>query len=152
MDIRTPLVANLEAAAAVQPPMRAFYDPPIAAQALRRLDPPPRNAGDDTALSQCGAIGRRIIAFVGMQLLGPLARPTPWAFNRLHGIHHFLHHRYFGDIGGREEDRERDPVAVDHKMALRARFAAIRWIRPGFFAPPGAATVAASIAARLQSI
>jgi hypothetical protein len=43
-------------------------------------------------------------------------------------------------------------VGIDHKMALRARFAAIRRIRPGRFAPPGAATLDASMAARDQSI
>jgi len=37
-------------------------------------------------------------------------------------------------------------------MALRALFAAIRWIRPGRFAPPGAGTVAESKAALDQSI
>jgi hypothetical protein len=37
-------------------------------------------------------------------------------------------------------------------MALRALFAAIRWIRPGFFAPPGEGTVEASMEARLQSM
>jgi hypothetical protein len=37
-------------------------------------------------------------------------------------------------------------------MALRALFAAIRWILPGFFAPPGEGTVAASMEARFQSI
>jgi hypothetical protein len=42
------------------------------------------------------------------------------------------------DMGGRERHRQRDPVSVDHKMALRARCAAIRRIRSGRFAPPGA--------------
>jgi hypothetical protein len=37
-------------------------------------------------------------------------------------------------------------------MLLRARFAAIRWIRPGFVAPAGVATLAESIAARTPSI
>jgi hypothetical protein len=38
-------------------------------------------------------------------------------------------------LGGRQLNRERDPLAVDHKVALRARFALIRRIRPGCLAP-----------------
>jgi hypothetical protein len=48
--------------------------------------------------------------------------------------------------------RERDALSLDHKMALRARFAAIRRIRPGRSAPLGAGTENESIQARLQSI
>jgi hypothetical protein len=48
--------------------------------------------------------------------------------------------------------RERDALPVDHNMALRARFAAIRQIRPGRRAPFGAGTENESIQARLQSI
>ena len=41
---------------------------------------------------------------------------------------------------------------VGHKMALRALFAAIRRIRPGLFAPPGAGTLAESSEALDQSM
>jgi hypothetical protein len=56
------------------------------------------------------------------------------------------------DIGGRQGYGERDSVSVGHNVALRARFATIRWIRPGFSAPPGAGTLAESSDARDQSI
>jgi hypothetical protein len=56
------------------------------------------------------------------------------------------------DIGRPEGNGQRNPLPVDHKMALRARLAAIRGIRPARWAPPGAGTVLASIAARAQSI
>jgi hypothetical protein len=48
--------------------------------------------------------------------------------------------------------RKWDPLAFDHKMVLRARFAAIRRIRPGRSAPFGAGTENESTHARLQSI
>ncbi len=41
---------------------------------------------------------------------------------------------------------------VDHNMAFRALFAAIRRIRPGLFAPPGAGTLAESSEALDQSM
>jgi hypothetical protein len=56
------------------------------------------------------------------------------------------------DIGPREFRCQWDALPVDHNMALRARFASIRRIRPGFFAPPGAGTLAESSEARAQSI
>jgi hypothetical protein len=55
-------------------------------------------------------------------------------------------------VRGRETDDQGDASAVDHKMALRARFAAIRRIRTGFLAPLFAGTLAASRLARDQSI
>jgi hypothetical protein len=56
------------------------------------------------------------------------------------------------DISCRDRHRERDALALDHKMALRARFAAIRRILPGFSAPPTAATLEESNEARDQSM
>jgi hypothetical protein len=47
---------------------------------------------------------------------------------------------------------ERDPFSFDHNVALRARFAAIRWAWTGFFAPPGAGILPESMQARDQSI
>jgi hypothetical protein len=56
------------------------------------------------------------------------------------------------DVRRREADDQGDASAIDHKMALRARFAAIRRIRPGLIAPLFAGTLAASRLARDQSI
>jgi hypothetical protein len=42
-------------------------------------------------------------------------------------------------VRGAHQDRERDAVGVDHKMALRALFAAIRWVLARFLALPGPA-------------
>jgi hypothetical protein len=39
------------------------------------------------------------------------------------------------DVGGAHEDRERYALGVDHKMALRALFASIRWVLARFLAP-----------------
>jgi hypothetical protein len=59
------------------------------------------------------------------------------------------------DVGRREPDRERDALAVDHQMALAARFAAIRRVRANLLvrpSPPLAGTLEASRLARVQSI
>jgi hypothetical protein len=59
------------------------------------------------------------------------------------------------DVGRREPDGERDALPVDHNMALRARFAAVRRIRANLLlgaSPPLAWTLDPSRLARDQSI
>jgi hypothetical protein len=56
------------------------------------------------------------------------------------------------DIGPRDGHRQRHTIPVDHEMALRAHLATIRRILAGLFASPGAATLALSSDARVQSI
>ncbi len=56
------------------------------------------------------------------------------------------------DVGRRVPHRERDAASVDHNVALRALFAAIRRVRAGLFAPPGAGTAAESKEALPQSM
>lgn len=72
-----------------------------------------------------------------MQLLRPLSWPAARRLDRLNGIDGGFHHLDIMDIGRREGDGQRDAVAIDQKMALRPRFAMIRRIRPGRFAPQG---------------
>ena len=55
-------------------------------------------------------------------------------------------------VGRSVPHREWNASFVDHNMAFGALFAAIRRIRPGLFAPPGAGTLAESSEARDQSM
>ena len=55
-------------------------------------------------------------------------------------------------VGGTQEDRQRDSLAVDDQMAFTAWLAFIRWIRTGLFAPLFAGIEALSRQARDQSI
>ena len=66
----------------------------------------------------------------------------------LDGVEGGEHHLRIVHVRGAHQDRERDAVGVDHKMALRALFAAIRWVLARFLPPPGAGTAAESSAAR----
>src|SRR5262249_42551225 len=132
--------------------MCPLYDPAVAAQALRGLNPPACNPRRDASLPQSLALRRCIVGLIGMQLGRPLTRPPVGTFDRLHSVQGDFHQLAVRDIGPREGNGQRNPLPVDHNMALRARFAAIRWIRAGRWAPRGAGTVAESIAARVQSI
>lgn len=154
MEIGPSFVADRQSAKAIEPGVCPLNDPPMPAQPLARLDPPPGDAWRDPPLAARGATACVVVALVGVQLDGAAARstasPTGLADWR-DGIERRLEHARIMDIGGREPYREGDAASVDHQMALRARFATVRWIRPGRFAPLLAATLAESSDARDQS-
>jgi hypothetical protein len=152
MDIRTALVAHLQPSEAVQPRVRALDNPAIPAELLLRLNALAGDARRDPPLAQRSLVLLRLVPFVRVQLHRALAGAPSWPLDRLDGIHGFFQHRSVVDVRSRQQDRERDTLFVDNKMPLRSLFAAIRWILPGFFAPPGAGTVEESIAALVQSM
>jgi hypothetical protein len=154
MRISAALVAHRQPTEACEPGQGAFDHPAMASEALARLNAPPRDAGDDATLATGRTTACVIIPFIGVQLGGAPTRPTTPARGlpeRWTGIQHDLQQLRVMDIGRREPHRERDSVSVDHKMALRARFAAVRGIRSSRFAPLLAATLAESSEARDQS-
>ena len=152
MDVIASLVANPESSEAAEPGQRALGNPTLAPKSLLRLDAPSRDAPLDAPSSQRLATLGEVVSLVRVQLLGTLSRTTSGTLDRLDAIDQLLEQHRVVDVGRREPRRERDALALDHNMALRARFAAIRRIRAGFGAPPGAATLAESREARDQSI
>jgi hypothetical protein len=76
MEVRTPLVPHLEPTEAIEPRERPLDHPTIAPQPLTRLDAPPRDAWDDTTSAQRPPTAWVIVALIGMQLHGALARPS----------------------------------------------------------------------------
>ena len=154
MEIRAALVAHGQSAKATQPRQGAFDDPAMPTEAFAGVDAPPSDARDDAARATSGAAAREVIALVGVQLGGTVSRPTTSTArlpNRHDRIQGDFEHFGVVHIGRREGYRERDACSVDHKMALRARFAAIRRIRADRFAPLLAGTLAESSEARDQS-
>src|SRR5215212_392091 len=140
MDVSPVLVADLQAPEAVEPGERPFDHPPVASQAVLGLDTTARDAGDDAALAQGQTEVTVVVTLVGMELVrsatGPAAR---LGADGLDGVDGGEHHLRIVHVRGAHQDRERDAVGVDHKMALRALFAAIRWVLARFLAPPGPA-------------
>lgn len=76
MDVRPPLVADLEAAEAIEPREGAFDDPAMAAEPLAGLTASAGDARGNATLTAGGATVREIEAFVGVQLLGAATRPS----------------------------------------------------------------------------
>ncbi len=152
MDIWPSLISNLEPTEPIEPRESALHHPAVATEALTRLDPPTCDARDDAASPQRLSTAREIISLIRVQFVWPLPRASPRPPNRRDGIYCCLQQHRVVHIGSRLSHSKRNALAVDHKVALRARFATIRRVRAGFRAPPGAGTLAESNEARDQSI
>jgi hypothetical protein len=74
MDVLPPLVANLQPPVAIQPRERPFHYPPVASQPFTRLDAPPGDAWSYAPLPERLAAAGEVVALVGVQLFGALAR------------------------------------------------------------------------------
>src|SRR5258708_14552063 len=86
-----------------------------------------------------------VVTLVGMERVrsatGPAERLGADGLDGVDGGEHQLRSVH---VRGAHQDRERDAVGVDHKMALRALFARVpacgwRWVLARFLAPPGPA-------------
>ena len=152
MDVRVALVAHVQPPEAAEPGLGALHDPAVAPQPLARLDAFAGDPTADPASPQILPTMRRCVGLVGMQLGRASTRATPGPLDGLDGVQYRLEQTAIVHIRGRELHRKRDAGPVDHNMALRARFAAIRRIRPGGAAPFFARTLVLSRLARDQSI
>src|SRR5829696_9340955 len=152
MDIRSPLIAHAQAAEVIEPGQRALDDPAMAAQADAGVDALAGNAHPNVAPGQRLPAARIVIALVGMKLVRPLAPLTRRRLDGRDGIQEVLEQHRVVPLGAAQERGERETGSLDHNMALRPRFAAIRRVRSDEIAPLLAGILALSSETRLQSI
>ncbi len=151
MDVGAALVADHQSAHLAQPGEGPLHDPAMAPEPLGRLHAAPGDPWLDAATTQRLARSTEVVALIGVQLLRTSPRPTDFAAHRRNRIDQALEEEDLVAVGRRDLFGERDAVGFDHKMALRARFAAIRRIRASLRSPFFAGTRAASMEARDQS-
>ena len=151
MDVGAPLIADGEAAKAVQPCQCSLDDPAMSAQSIAAVEAPSGNAGLDGAFPAFAPAAAMVIGLVGVELVRALARTSTTVAHAWHGIQSGCQHHAVVPVGRAHPHSERGAPAIDHKMALRARFSAIRRVRAGLGTPLFAATAALSRDARLQS-
>ena len=151
MDVGAPLIADGEAAKTVEPCQRSLDNPSVSAQPFAAVYASPGNAGHDPALPAFAPAAVMVVGLVGVELVRALARTSTTVAHAWHGIQGGCQHHTVVPVGRAQPHPERGALPVDHKMALRARFAAIRGVRAGFCTPLFAATAALSRDARLQS-
>jgi hypothetical protein len=152
MNIFPTFISDPQTAITVQPGEGAFHHPTMLSQTNSFVDSAATQSVDNASISQGLAMPVAVVAFIPMQFFGTVSPFSIWTRQLGNGIHHLQEHGDVTHIGRGVSDYERDSFSFDHNMALRARFSAIRWIRPGFCAPPGAGTLPESIEARDQSI
>jgi hypothetical protein len=152
MDVLASLVAHLQPPLAVQPGQGALHPPAITPRSCAGAAPLARNPRDDVTRLQHPTAARLASAFVRVQLVGSLPRPSARPGQRGHGVHPRRPHLRIVGVRRRMPDRQRDTAAADHAVALRARLAPARRIRPGFFSPPGAGTLPEASEARGPSM
>ena len=151
MNIISAFITDFQTAKAIKPSQCSFHDPTMSAKLLTFVNPATCNSRENVALAQGLAIFLTVITFISIQLFRALTWPSKFLADCRDSIYHRLKHRSLVDVGSRVPYRQRDALPFDHKMALRARFSAIRRVRAGRFAPPGAGTLPASREARDQS-
>ena len=152
MDFSQSLISDFQPAVAIQPTVRPLHYPTMPPQPLRRLNAFAGDAWLDAAPPQCSSFLPRVIGFVSVQLRRAFARPPAGALDRADRIDGLFHHSDVVHVCRRDSHGQRDPLALDHQMAFRALFAAIRRILPGERAPFCAGTADESRDARDQSI
>ena len=155
VNVEPALVANGQSAVVVEPSQSALDHPSMLTQPLTAFYTTPGNPRSDTPLAQSFSAPVKVVSLVCMQLRRSLSSSSTKMLsllNRFDSINNVGKSVGVVDVGGSADYSEGNPLSVDHKMALRARFSFIRRIRAGTFAPFLARTVAESTAARDQSI
>jgi hypothetical protein len=151
MNICSALITDFQTAITVQPSKRSLNDPTMSSEPFTTLNSSSCDPWDYPSFSQDFSIMPTVVTFVGVEFLRTLSRSTTLLTNGRDGIHHRFQHDRFVHMGTGMPYGKWDASSFDHKMTLRARFSAIRWVRAGRFAPPGAGTMPASRLARDQS-
>ncbi len=151
MDINAALKAGSQLAEGSQPRMGALDHPAVAPEPIIVLNTSAGNTVLDTPALEVRAAAGKVVAFVGMQLVGPAPRPAWLATHGRQGIDQFLKDHRTMAVGSGDAKRQRDALAVCDDVALAAEFAPVRGIGPCMQAPRGLGTLAPSIQARLKS-
>jgi hypothetical protein len=152
VNVEPTLIANDESAKLAKPRQGPLDDPAHPAGMSAGIDLLAGNAIKDPPGPQHRMTAGVIVALVGMQLRRPRAGPAAGAADRRHCRQQGPEQMAVIHVGRGQVQGQRDTLAVGQHMALRARFAAIRWIRAGTRPPFFAGTMAESMHARDQSI
>ena len=153
MDVGSALVSDGQAAVAGQPGEGAFHDPAVSAEVGAAFDATSDNAWGDAAGAALLAAAPVIVGLVGVELLrsaawaAPVPVPDGWD-----GVEGCCQHAAVVAVGAAQCQAKRRAPGIRDEVALGARLAAIRRVRPDFRTPLLAATLALSSAALRQSI
>jgi hypothetical protein len=152
MQLLPALVADRQAAVAVEPGEGALHHPAVPPQVGLALHALAGDAALDAAAPQVAATATHVVALVGVQLLGPSPPPTVGLRNRRDTLDQRFERGLVGAIRPGQPGGEREAPPVGQDVMLTAFLAPIRGVLAGRRAPLLAGTLALSRQARDQSI
>src|SRR5689334_4144337 len=107
MDVVAALIADDEAAEAVEPGQCALGDPAMSAKFFAAVDAAPGDPRSDAALAARSATEAMIVGLVGVQLVRPASWPAAAAFDRRDRIECRRQHHAVVPIGRAQHNAER---------------------------------------------
>ncbi len=136
MEVGAALVADSQASEPGQPSEGTLHDPPMAAQPGAAFDTTPCDAWRDAAGAALTATAAVVVSLIGVELGGPTARTSPvlgpHARYRIQGGRQ---HTAVVAVGAAQRQAKRRALGIRDEVALRARLAAVRRVRPNLDAP-----------------
>ena len=151
MAVYSALESHSQLAEGSQPGMSSLDYPAVATQSIIAFDAPARDPILDAAHPEMASATRIVVAFVGMQFVGPASRsasPSGDSWQRVH--QGFEDHRVVS-IRPRHAEHQRDALPVRDDVPLAAELAAVCRVGARVRAPRGLGTDDPSILARLRS-
>jgi transposase len=152
VDIHASLVAHPQSPKLIEPGHGALNHPPMLAERGAGVDALARDPNPNAAITHRLTATRDVVRLIGGPRGGPHPSLTRGLFDGRNGVEQGFEGNGIVPVGSAQADGERRAPAAGHNVTLRARFAAIRGIRPGLAPPLLAGTLALSRQARLQSI
>ena len=140
MNVDASLEANPQLAEGSEPGVGSLDDPSVRAELVVALDASASNAVLDAAPLRVRAAARVVVAFVGVQLGRPAARPPGLAGHSRQRIDQRLEEHRVVAVGAGNAEHERDTLGVGHEVAFAAELAPVRRVGPGVQAPRGLGT------------
>lgn len=152
MNIRPTFITDSEPSEPIYPSMGSLNHPAVSSKPILGLNPPAGNPRLNATFSTSTTTARIVVPLVSVQLVWSESRPPAGTGNGWHTVQQLFQDLGVVNVGSGQQQGQRNALAIDEKMVFRARFAFIRRVGAGFFAPFFAAIEAESTAARLQSI
>lgn len=152
MNICPTFIADSEPSEPIPPSMSSLNHPAMSSKPILGLNPSAGNPRLNTTFSTSATTARIVVPLVSVQLVWAESRPPAGTGNGWHTVQQFFQDLGVVNVGRGQQQGQRNALAINEKMVFRARFALIRRVGTGFFAPFFAVIEAESTAARLQSI
>lgn len=138
MDVQPALKTHAQLAETGEPGVGSLDHPAMPSQSILAFDALAGNPCRDTSFSQVMLAPHVIVAFVGMQLTGPLSWPTIQSRYRRDCIQRAFERHRIVPVRSRDRNGQRDASCIYDDMAFAAEFSPVSRVGAGFLAPSGA--------------